>query len=83
MAEDPAAGRRSDPPEPGSEAGTGPDQRHLHGTRWGDLVLLEEIGRGSFGTVYQAHDPRLDRAVAVKLLRPTPGDDSLEIHSAS
>jgi serine/threonine protein kinase/tetratricopeptide (TPR) repeat protein len=77
MAEDPAPGRRSDPPEPGSEAGTGPEGRHLHGTRWGDLVLLEEIGRGSFGTVYQAHDPRLDRAVAVKILRPCPGDESL------
>ena len=43
----------------------------------GDLVLLAEIGRGSFGTVYQAHDPQLDRAVALKLLRPSPGDDQL------
>lgn len=37
--------------------------------RWGDLVLIEEVGQGSFGTVYRAHDPQLDRPVAVKLLR--------------
>jgi serine/threonine protein kinase/tetratricopeptide (TPR) repeat protein len=37
--------------------------------RWGDLILIEEVGRGSFGTVYRAHDPQLDRPVAVKLLR--------------
>jgi serine/threonine protein kinase/tetratricopeptide (TPR) repeat protein len=37
--------------------------------RWGDLILLEEVGQGSFGRVYRAHDPQLDRPVAVKLLR--------------
>lgn len=31
--------------------------------------LLEEIGRGASGTVYRAHDVRLDRLVAIKLLR--------------
>lgn len=81
MAEDPTpAARRSDPPESGSGAEAAqarPDQRGLHGKRWGDLVLLEEIGRGSFGTVYQAHDPQLDRAVAVKLLRPSFADEQL------
>ncbi len=39
--------------------------------RWGDLILIEEVGQGSFGTVYRAHDPQLDRPVAVKLLRRT------------
>jgi serine/threonine-protein kinase len=38
-------------------------------TTWGDLTLIEEIGRGAFGTVFRAHDRQLDRPVALKLLR--------------
>ena len=36
--------------------------------RWGHLKLLERIGSGAFGQVYRAHDTRLDRDVALKLL---------------
>ena len=36
--------------------------------RWGPLVVLEKVGRGSFGDVYRAWDPRLDREVALKLI---------------
>jgi hypothetical protein len=35
---------------------------------WGPLRLLERIGRGAFGDVYRAWDPRLDREVALKLM---------------
>jgi serine/threonine-protein kinase len=43
---------------------------------WGHLRLLEPIARGSFGEVYRAWDTRLDREVALKLLRTTSaGDD--------
>ncbi|MEO7189466.1 MAG: protein kinase [Vicinamibacterales bacterium] len=36
---------------------------------WGPLTILERIGGGSYGDVYRAHDRRLDRTVALKLLR--------------
>jgi serine/threonine-protein kinase len=36
---------------------------------WGPLTLLEQVGHGSFGEVYRALDSRLDREVALKLLR--------------
>lgn len=44
---------------------------------WGHLALLEQIGEGSFGFVYRAHDTRLDRDVALKLLRPGRAADEL------
>jgi len=34
---------------------------------WGDLELLGVLGSGSYGTVYGAHDPTLNRRVALKL----------------
>ena len=39
------------------------------GREWGGLRIVEHIGRGSFGDVYRAWDPRLAREVALKLLR--------------
>ncbi|MEN3339107.1 MAG: eukaryotic-like serine/threonine-protein kinase [Acidobacteriota bacterium] len=43
---------------------------------WGPLRLLEQIGRGSFGDVFRAWDTRLDREVALKLLRAHPAGGS-------
>ena len=35
----------------------------------GRYIIEREIGRGGMAVVYQAHDPQLDRAVAIKLIR--------------
>lgn len=40
------------------------------GQRVGKYILQRIVGRGSFGVVYQAYDPELDREVALKLPRP-------------
>jgi len=40
------------------------------GTRFGPYEIVELIGAGGMGEVYRAHDSRLNRLVAVKVLRP-------------
>ena len=37
--------------------------------KFGRFDLMEEVGQGGYGTVYRAHDPQLDREVAIKLPR--------------
>jgi tetratricopeptide (TPR) repeat protein len=39
------------------------------GSKIGRFVVVTELGRGGMGAVYAAHDPQLDRQVAVKVLR--------------
>ncbi len=38
----------------------------------GRYQLEEEIGQGGMGVVYRAHDPELDRTIAIKLVRARP-----------
>ncbi len=37
--------------------------------KYGRYEIIQEIGKGSMGIVYKAHDPQIDRIVALKVLR--------------
>ena len=50
------------PSEERSPAGSMP-------TRIGRYVVERELGRGGMGVIYKAHDPEIDRPVAIKLIR--------------
>lgn len=39
------------------------------GSRVGPYEILDLLGQGGMGAVYRARDPRLDRDVAIKVLR--------------
>jgi hypothetical protein len=47
------------------------------GEAWGRYTLLEEVGSGSFGSVYRAWDPELEREIAIKILHRRIADAQL------
>ncbi len=48
--------------------GAAPGAESFSGRTLGRYEVLSPLGRGGMGEVYLAHDPRLDRRVAIKLL---------------
>src|ERR1017187_566245 len=46
------------------------------GARLGPYEILSSIGAGGMGEVYKAHDPRLDRTVAIKILPESFASDT-------
>src|SRR5262245_39421413 len=53
----------------GEAARSGPTRMLRDGDQLGHYVLVEELGRGGMGVVYAAHDSKLDRKVAIKMVR--------------
>jgi serine/threonine-protein kinase len=49
---------------------------------WGSFEIIEEIGRGAFGIVYRARDPRLEREVALKIVRRPDGESEADADRA-
>ncbi len=74
-----------DPPSTFSEVTLGSAPRsaganeHVTGERFGDFVLLGELGRGGMGVVYKAFEPELGRYVAVKMILSGALSDSAEL----
>jgi len=63
-----------------TDSGRSPAPKPPIPAKWAHLELLECVGEGSFGAVYRAWDPQLEREVALKLL--TYDERFAEVHAS-
>jgi serine/threonine protein kinase/tetratricopeptide (TPR) repeat protein len=69
----------NDERNPPVERSASSDEESFHaGQMWGQFELIERVGRGSFGEVYRAWDPSLEREVGLKILLPRSADESVQ-----
>ncbi len=67
---------RSTPDVPAAQPAA-PSASLAPGARWQHLIVIERVGGGMFGNVYRARDTKLDRDVALKLLRRRAHPDAV------
>jgi eukaryotic-like serine/threonine-protein kinase len=71
------AGSSADQTSPSGEIDvSGAPARIAAGTTIGRYIVLGSLGIGAMGVVYAAHDPELDRKVALKLVRADVADEA-------
>jgi eukaryotic-like serine/threonine-protein kinase len=61
----------------GKEA-EGREPKLAKGQTWGSFQVVELVGQGSFGEVYRAWDPHLERDVGLKILLPRSESDEAQ-----
>lgn len=71
----------ADTPLAGANDDTEPLRVHPEApASFGRYVVVRELGRGGMGTVYLAHDPKLDRCVAIKVFHEDLRGVSVDTH---
>jgi len=76
LSEEPSTGDRTAAVDGGDGKDDPPCQPLAEGTIVGRYVISRKLGEGGMGVVYRAYDPRLDRSIALKLVRGRPGDSA-------